>query len=121
MEEQKWVHGHVETLFTDKAFLGSVCKGVKLFFEGRSPRNAILLLLLNVFARQVRGVVQQRDVPLHKHLAVVARPHAVVSLDLLGRQALDAEIQTRSEVEVLQGLVVLTTHRQVLRCARQGH
>ena len=68
-----------------------VSEANKLLLEGCPPRNAILLLLLDVFAGHVGGVVEQRHVPLHDALAVRAGLHAVLTVDVLVDEALRAK------------------------------
>lgn len=88
-EEGVFVLGEASTVsnYTPVCLVG---EANKFLLEGCPPRNAILLLLLDVFAGHVGGVVEQGHVPLHDGLAVLAGVHAVLTVDILFDEALRA-------------------------------
>ena len=92
MEEEEGVFRLGEALIVSNyAPVCLVGEANKFQLEGCPPRNAILLLLLDVFAGHVGGVVEQRHVPLHDALAVGAGLHAVRTGDVLVDEALRAK------------------------------
>jgi len=114
MEEPKRVFSLREAFLADQAFEGGVSEGVQLFFKGRAPGDTVLLLLLNVLAWHVSGVVQKSHVPLHYALAEITSCHAIVTIDLFLSKAVDTEGLPGGEVEKFFDLVVFLAHSDLL-------
>ena len=64
MKELKDVIARDETLI-DTSLESLLCEFKKLFLEGRSPRDAVLLLLLNMLTVHLGGIVEERYISLH--------------------------------------------------------
>ena len=102
----------------DEASMQVISGGEEFFLEGGSPWDAVLLLLLNVFAGHIGGIIQKCNESLHEFLAVLLSLNTLVDVDLLIDETLGAECLLSCLMEELLGRVILGIHLDRLRCCR---
>ena len=99
MEKKEGLIIGVESLFTDASLESFISEFIKLFLEGRSPGDAVLLLLLNMLNVHVGGIIQKGYIPLHHLLAERARILTGFTIDVEIDEALGAVCLARLLVE----------------------
>ena len=99
MEEKEGLIVRVESLFTDASLESFISEFKELFLEGRSPRDAVFLLLLNMLNVHVGGIIQKGYVPLHHLLAECTRILTGFTIDIEVDEALGAVCLARLLVE----------------------
>ena len=90
MKEEEGLIVRVESLIADASLESFISELIKLFLEGRSPGDAILLLLLNMLNVHVRGIIKKGHVPLHHILAELTGILTSITVDIKVDEALGA-------------------------------
>ena len=99
MEEHEGVLCLREAVLTHEPLESRVSEGEKFSFECAAPRDPVHFLFLHVLTWHVGGVVEQRDVPLHRLVAELTCWYTVFSRNTLLDQARRAKRLTCRNVE----------------------